>query len=97
MPSQEFSDGQIVLQFLQRLVKLRFMRVLRSLAREPSVFDGPLRSFDCQQRKLRLAQQAVGDRSLAMDEFGAALRRVSGLCSRKGGYARRICLALPVW
>src|SRR5258706_5427895 len=84
MPSQELGDSQIVLQFLQRLVKLCLTRILRLLAREPSVFDGPLRTFDRQQRKPRLAQQAVRDGRLAMDEFGPALRRVSELSSWKG-------------
>src|ERR1700737_2158975 len=83
MPSQEFGDCQILLQFLQRLVELWLMRILRLLPRELPVLHRPLRTLDRQQRKPRLAQQAVRDRSLAMDEFGSALRRVSEVGRRK--------------
>src|SRR5258706_14665228 len=83
MPSQEFGDGQIILQFLQRFVELCLMRILRFLPRECPVLPRPLRTVDRQKRKPRLAQQAVRDRSLAMDEFGTAFRRVSEFRSRK--------------
>src|ERR1700676_2263773 len=84
MPSQEFGDGQIILQFLQRLVELCLMRILRFLPRERPVLPRPMRTVDRQKRKPRLAQQAVRDRSLAMDEFGTACRRLSEPRSRKG-------------
>jgi hypothetical protein len=42
-----------------------------------------LHTLDRQQRKPRLAQQAVRDRSLAMDKFGSAFRRVSKPGSRQ--------------
>src|ERR1700737_4076550 len=83
MPSQEFGDGQIVLQLLQRLVELCLMRILRFLSRELPVLHRPLRTVDRQQRKPRLTQQAVRDRSPAMDEFGSGLRRVSEVGRRK--------------
>src|SRR5258707_13525531 len=59
------------------------MRILSILPQELPVLHRPLRTVDRQQRKPRLAQQAVRDRSLAMDEFGSALRRVSELGRRK--------------
>src|SRR6202043_2929861 len=59
------------------------MRILRFLPRELPVLHRPLRTLDRQQRKPRLAQQAVRDRSLAMDELGSALRRVSEVGRRK--------------
>jgi hypothetical protein len=59
------------------------MRILRFLPRELPVLHRPLRTLDRQQRKPRLAQQAVRDRSLAMDEFGSALCRVSEVGGRK--------------
>src|ERR1700722_6991340 len=83
MPSEEFGDGQIVLQFLQRLVELCLTRILRLLSRELPVLHRPLRTLDRQQRKPRLAQQTVRDRSLAVDEFGTAFRRISELGIRK--------------
>src|ERR1700720_539865 len=83
MPSQEFGDGHIVLQFLQHFVELCLVRISRFLPRELPVLHRPLRTLDRQQRKPRLAQQAVRDRSLAMDEFGSALRRISEVGKRK--------------
>src|SRR5258708_33519136 len=82
-PSQEFGDGQIVLQFLQRLVELCPMRILRFLPRELPVLHRPLRTLDLQQRKPRLAQQPVRERSPAMDAFGSALRQLSEVGRRK--------------
>src|SRR4030081_4005654 len=83
MSPQEFGDRQIVLHFLQPPVKLCLMRILRFLPRELPVLHRPLRTFDRQQRKPRLAQQAARDGRLAMDEFGTAFRRISELSSRK--------------
>src|ERR1700731_2582390 len=83
MPSQEFGDGHIVLQFLQHFVELFLVRISRFLPRELPVIHRPLRALDRQQRKPRLAQQAVRDRSLAMNEFGSAFGRVTELRSRK--------------
>src|ERR1700676_1048888 len=84
MPSQELGDGQIVLQCLHRLMELCLMRILRFFPRELPVLHRPLLTVDRQKRKPRLAQQAVRDRSLAVDEFGSAFRRVTELRSRKG-------------
>src|SRR5258708_7148485 len=85
MPSQEFGDGQIVLQFLQRLVELCLMRILRFLPRELPVLRRPLRTLDWQQRKPRLAQQAardgcwaIGLRVGGVEDARCALRAVHG-------------------
>src|SRR5882762_4331955 len=83
MPSQKFGDGKVVLQFLQRLVKLRFMRILEFSANELSVLHSPSGALDRQQRQPRFAQQAVRDGRLAMDEFGTALCWVPELGSVK--------------
>src|SRR5260221_14764950 len=83
MSPQKFGDGHVVLQFLQRLVKPCLMSILRFLPRELPVLHRPLHTLDRQQREPRLAQQAVRDRSLAMDEFGSAFRRVSEVGRRK--------------
>ena len=59
------------------------MNLQRVLARELAFHDGPLRPFDRDQRKSSFAEQRTRDRRFAMDEFGAALRRIAELDSRK--------------
>src|SRR5882757_10640707 len=57
------------------------MKSLRCLPRKFSVLRRPLGTPDRQQRKPRLAQQAMRDGRLAMNELGASLRRVPELGS----------------
>ncbi len=83
MPSQEFGDGQILREVLQGPLELGLMRSLNIPSQELPVLHCPWRALDRQQPKPRLAQQAVRDRSLAMDEFGSAFRGVSEVAGRK--------------
>jgi hypothetical protein len=83
MASQEFGDSQIIRQVLQRLLKLGLMSALIVPSQKLSVIHCPWRALDWRDLKPRLAQQAVRNRSFAMDEFGSAFCGVSKLASRK--------------
>jgi hypothetical protein len=60
-------------------LEFALMRSLNIRSQEFPVLYCLGRALDRQQLKPRLAQQAVRDRSLAMDEFGSALCGVSEL------------------
>src|SRR5438477_10801233 len=59
------------------------MSKLRLPRRECAVAGTPWSTLDRQKRKSRLPHQSTGHRRRAMDELGAALRRVSKFLSRE--------------
>ncbi len=83
MPSEEFGDRHVLRQGLQRRMKLGRVGVFRRAAGQRSAFSGPSLSFDRLHREPRFAQQRVGDRRLAVNEFGAAFRGIPELRGRK--------------
>jgi hypothetical protein len=81
--SQEFGDGQIACEVLQGILELSLMRILNIPSQELPVRHCPRRALDRRDLKPCLAQQAVRNRSLAMNEFGSAFRGISELAGRK--------------